>query len=159
MFAPVFSLPVAKLPLFLLQNCPHFAHYRGSFAIKQGQSCNWKTKNRGKHAKLKNQGQTCSWTSKQGQLCNFSFFFLGWQLVHVSFRAARTFLPVHSLGGKQGNFLIHCRALRTDLEPFGVLKLFLVKLGSVLKQWWCGTNKSRRTMSREMVSIFLYSFA
>jgi len=30
---------------------------RGSFAIKHGQFCNWKTKNRGKHAKLKNQGK------------------------------------------------------------------------------------------------------
>jgi hypothetical protein len=44
-----------------------------------------------------------------------SSFFLGWQSVQVSFRAARTFLPVHLSGGKQGNFLIHRRALRTDL--------------------------------------------
>jgi hypothetical protein len=51
-----------------LQNCPYFAHYRGSFAIKQGQSCNWKTKNRSKHAKKKIRGKCVVGLQNKGSL-------------------------------------------------------------------------------------------
>ena len=40
-------------------DAPKNVQNRGSLAIKQEQPCNWKTKIRDKHAKLKKQGQAC----------------------------------------------------------------------------------------------------
>jgi len=60
MLAPAFSLPVAWVPL---KTC--------SSTSKQGQSCNWKTKNRGKHAKLKKRGKREIGLQNKGSLAIF----------------------------------------------------------------------------------------
>jgi len=49
-------------------DAPKNVQNRGSLAIKQEHPCNWKTKNRGKHAKLKNRGKRVVGLQNKGSL-------------------------------------------------------------------------------------------